>query len=98
MRAAVAAAGEPVAVAAELPAGGPGPIVPEAPRARRPRTHLVPAPSGNARERLALLTGVTMNQERATVTGPVSADHGADQLLAYLRRLGYLGDEKEDSG
>jgi hypothetical protein len=39
-----------------------------------------------------------MNQERATVIGPVSASDGADQLLAYLRRLGYLGDEKQGAG
>jgi electron transfer flavoprotein beta subunit len=98
MQAAIASAGEPIPVAAESFPAGPGPIVPEAPRARRPRTHLVPAPAGDARERLALLTGVTMKQERATVTGPLSADDGADQLLAYLRRLGYLADEKQGAG
>ena len=98
MHAAVAAADEPIPVAAESLPEGPGPIEPEAPRARRPRTHLVPAPSGDARERLLALTGVMMNQERATVTGPVSASDGADQLLAYLRRLGYLGDQKQGAG
>lgn len=98
MHAAIATAGEPIPVAAESFPASPGPIVPEAPRARRPRTHLVPTPSGDAHERLALLTGVTTNQERATVTGPLTADDGADQLLAYLRRLGYLADEKQDAG
>lgn len=98
MRAAVAAADRPIPIAAESLPEGHRPIVPQAPRARRPRTHLVPAPSGDARERLLALTGVTMNQERATVTGPVSASDGADQLLVYLRRLGYLGGEKQGTG
>lgn len=95
LRAAVAAADKPIPVAAESLPEGPGLIVPEPLRARRPRTHMVPAPSGDARERLLALTGVTLNRERATVVGPMSASDGADQLLAYLRRIGYLGNEKQ---
>lgn len=64
------------------------------PRPRRPRTRVLPAPTGAPRERLLALTGALADDDRPTVVGPLEAGEAAEQLLGYLRRYGYL-DEPE---
>jgi electron transfer flavoprotein beta subunit len=60
-----------------------------APRPFRPRTRVVPpGPAGSAQERLLALSGVLAQRETATVTGPVSGQEAAGEILAYLDRAG----------
>ncbi len=58
----------------------------------RPRTRVVPPPSGTPRQRLMELTGVLVAHEPPTIVGPVNAAGAADALLAFLERNGYLGE------
>ncbi len=58
-------------------------------RPYRPRTRPVPAPTGDAHERLLALTGALSDREPARVVGPLTAAEAADELLAYLARRGY---------
>jgi electron transfer flavoprotein beta subunit len=57
----------------------------------RPRPRELPAPSGTALRRTLELTGALVERTPPTVIGPLSPDQAADELLAYLRRHGYLG-------
>ncbi|MGW3471905.1 mycofactocin-associated electron transfer flavoprotein beta subunit [Saccharopolyspora sp. NPDC000995] len=60
-------------------------------RAFRPRPRELPAPAGTtARDRMLELTGALQDRTPTTVLGPLSAAEAADELLAYLRRHGYL--------
>ncbi len=63
-------------------------------RPARPRPRHLPAPTGSARERLLALTGALLSHEPPTVIGPVSAAEGADVLLEFLVRGGYLSEER----
>ena len=56
----------------------------------RPRPHELPAPSGTALRRMLELTGALMERTPPTVIGPHPPGQAADELLAYLRRHGYL--------
>jgi electron transfer flavoprotein beta subunit len=57
----------------------------------RPRPRELPGPAGTALYRTLELTGALVQRTPPTVVGPLSPDQGASELLAYLRRCGYLG-------
>jgi electron transfer flavoprotein beta subunit len=81
----------PVAYPAPHPATRPSRLVLGTPRPYVPRTHDAPPPPiGSARERMLALTGALYQRETTAVTGPLSPDRAADELLAYLHRSGYL--------
>jgi electron transfer flavoprotein beta subunit len=56
----------------------------------RPRPRELPAPSGTALRRTLELTGALVQRTPPTVVGPLSPDQAASELLAYLRRWGYV--------
>jgi electron transfer flavoprotein beta subunit len=57
----------------------------------RPRPRELPGPSGTALRRTLELTGALVQRTPPTVLGPLPPDQAASELLAYLRRCGYLG-------
>lgn len=57
----------------------------------RPRPRELPSPAGTALGRTLELTGALVQRTPPTVVGPLPPDEAADELLAYLRRYGYLG-------
>jgi electron transfer flavoprotein beta subunit len=59
-------------------------------RAYRPRTHLVPAPTGSTRDRLLSLTGALAVHDPPRIVGPLGAEGAAEELLDYLARHHYL--------
>src|SRR6266568_3373286 len=60
-------------------------------RLRRPRLRELPGPTGSALRRTLELTGALVQRTPPTVIGPLPPDQAAGELLAYLRRCGYLG-------
>jgi len=56
----------------------------------RPRPRELPVPTGSALRRMLELTGTLVQRTPPTVVGPLSPDQAASELLAYLRRYGYL--------
>jgi electron transfer flavoprotein beta subunit len=56
----------------------------------RPRPRELPGPSGTALHRTLELTGALVQRTPPTVLGPLPPEEAADELLAYLRRWGYL--------
>ena len=56
----------------------------------RPRSRELPVPAGTALHRTLELTGALVQRTPPTVVGPLPPDEAADELLAYLRRYGYL--------
>jgi len=56
----------------------------------RPRPRELAGPSGSALRRTLELTGALVERTPPTVLGPLSPGPAADELLAYLRRHGYL--------
>jgi electron transfer flavoprotein beta subunit len=56
----------------------------------RPRPRELPGPAGTALRRTMELTGVLAQRTPPAVIGPLPPDQAADELLAYLRRCGYL--------
>ena len=56
----------------------------------RPRPRELPGQAGTALHRTLELTGALVQRTPPTVVGPLSAEEAASQLLAYLRRRGYL--------
>jgi electron transfer flavoprotein beta subunit len=78
----------PVRVAHPAPAMHVGP-----PCLYRPRTQLVPPPTGPARERVLALTGAgaLSSHEPPRIVGPIDPEGGAEELLDFLGRHGYLG-------
>lgn len=62
-----------------------------------PRPHEVPAaPEGSARDRLLSLSGALTRREPPAVIGPADPGRAAGELLAYLRRAGYLSHDLEE--
>ena len=57
----------------------------------RPRPRELPGPTGTALHRTLELTGALVQRTPPTVVGPLPPDQAASELLAYLRRCGYLG-------
>jgi len=57
----------------------------------RPRPRELPGPTGSALRRTLELTGALVQRTPPTVIGPLPPDQAAGELLAYLRRCGYLG-------
>ena len=57
----------------------------------RPRPRDLPGPTGTALRRTLELTGALVQRTPPTVVGPLPPDQAASELLAYLRRCGYLG-------
>jgi len=64
----------------------------------RPRPRELPGPTGTALHRTLELTGALVERTPPTVVGPLSAGQGADELLRYLRRHGYLAADDADDG
>lgn len=56
----------------------------------RPRPRELPAPTGTALRRTLELTGALVQRTPPTVVGPLSPEEAAGELLAYLRRWGYV--------
>jgi electron transfer flavoprotein beta subunit len=56
----------------------------------RPRPRELPGPTGTALHRTLELTGALVQRTPPTVVGPLPPDQAASELLAYLRRHGYL--------
>jgi len=56
----------------------------------RPRPRELPGPTGTALRRTLELTGALAPRTPPTVIGPLPPDQAASELLAYLRRCGYL--------
>jgi electron transfer flavoprotein beta subunit len=56
----------------------------------RPRPRELPAPTGPALRRTLELTGALAQRTPPTVVGPLSPEEAAGELLAYLRRWGYV--------
>ncbi len=56
----------------------------------RPRPRELAGPSGSALHRMLELTGALVERTPPTVLGPLSPGQGADELLEYLRRHGFL--------
>jgi electron transfer flavoprotein beta subunit len=56
----------------------------------RPRPRELPAPIGTALRRTLELTGALVQRTPPTVVGPLSPEEAASELLAYLRRWGYV--------
>ncbi len=63
-------------------------------RPLRPRPRHVPAPTGNARERLLALTGALLSHDPPVVVGPVDAAGAVDAFLEFMTRNGYLSEER----
>ncbi len=63
-------------------------------RPLRPRARHVPAPTGNARERLLALTGALLSHDPPVVVGPVDAAGAVDAFLEFMTRNGYLSEER----
>ena len=61
----------------------------------RPRPRELPAPTGTALRRTLELTGALVQRTPPTVVGPLSPEHAASELLAYLRRWGYITADHE---
>ena len=69
----------------------PVPVEIGAGRPYRPRTRVLPAPAGDdPRIRLLDLTGALATPDPPTVIGPVGAVEGADELIGFLVRHGYV--------
>ena len=65
----------------------------------RPRSRELPGPAGTALHRTLELTGALVQRTPPTVVGPLPPEEAASQLLAYLRRRGYLAaDDPADGG
>jgi len=62
----------------------------------RPRPRELPAPSGTALHRTLELTGALAQRTPPTVVGPLPPDQAASELLACLRRWGYLASGNPD--
>ena len=62
----------------------------------RPRPRELPVPTGTALRRTLELTGALAQRTPPTVIGPLPPDRAAGELLAYLRRCGYLAAEERD--
>ena len=62
----------------------------------RPRPRELPGPTGTALRRTLELTGALVQRTPPTVVGPLPPDQAASELLAYLRRCGYLGASDPD--
>jgi len=58
----------------------------------RPRPRELPGPTGTALRRTLELTGALVQRTPPTVVGSLPPDQAASELLAYLRRCGYLKD------
>jgi electron transfer flavoprotein beta subunit len=56
----------------------------------RPRPRELPMPTGTALRRTLELTGALVQRTPPTVVGPLPPDQAASELLAYLRRHGFL--------
>jgi electron transfer flavoprotein beta subunit len=56
----------------------------------RPRPRELPGPAGTALHRTLELTGALAQRTPPAVIGPLPPDQAASELLAYLRRCGYL--------
>jgi len=56
----------------------------------RPRPRELPGPTGTALRRTLELTGALAQRTPPTVVGPLPPEEAATELLAYLRRWGYL--------
>ena len=56
----------------------------------RPRPRELPAPTGGALRRTLELTGALAQRTPPTVVGPLPPEQAASELLAYLRRWGYV--------
>jgi electron transfer flavoprotein beta subunit len=61
----------------------------------RPRPRELPAPAGTALRRTLELTGALTQRTPPTVVGPVSPEEASSELLAYLRRWGYVTADDE---
>ena len=62
----------------------------------RPRPRELPGPTGSALRRTLELTGALAPRTPPTVIGPLPPDQAASELLAYLRRCGYLAADDRD--
>ena len=62
----------------------------------RPRPRELPVPAGTALRRTLELTGAFVQRTPPAVIGPLPPDQAAGELLAYLRRCGYLAAEEPD--
>ena len=62
----------------------------------RPRPHELPVPTGTALHRTLELTGTLGQHTPPVVTGPMPPDQAARELLAHLRRWGYLAVDDAD--
>lgn len=62
----------------------------------RPRPRELPVPTGTALRRTLELTGALVQRTPPTVVGPLPPDQAASELLAYLRRYGYLAGGNPD--
>ena len=62
----------------------------------RPRPRELPGPTGTALRRTLELTGALAQRTPPTVIGPLPPDQAASELLAYLRRCGYLAADDRD--
>jgi electron transfer flavoprotein beta subunit len=80
----------PTATSPVGPAAGAGVVHVGAPEPYRPRTKVVPAPSGDTRDRLLALTGALKAHDPPRLVGPVGPEEGAEELLSYLAAHGYL--------
>jgi len=60
----------------------------------RPRPRELPGPTGTALRRILELTGALAPRTPPTVLGPLSPGQAADELLGYLRRQGYLAEDR----
>ncbi len=56
----------------------------------RPRPRELPGPAGTPLRRTLELTGALAQRTPPTVVGPLPPDQAASEVLAYLRRCGYL--------
>jgi electron transfer flavoprotein beta subunit len=61
----------------------------------RPRPRELPGPTGTALRRTLELTGALVQRTPPTVVGPLPPDQAASELLAYLRRCGYLAADRD---
>ena len=61
----------------------------------RPRPRELPAPTGTALRRTLELTGALAQRTPPAVVGPLSPAEAARELLAYLRRWGYVRADDE---
>jgi len=61
----------------------------------RPRPRELPAPTGTALRRMLELTGALVQRTPPAVVGPLAPEEAASELLAYLRRWGYVSADYE---